>query len=78
LLLLSDDQVTEEEKSELGDEAAIVKMNTLGGSVRMVTHVDFSSEDTQFTIKKLRFVINEIEKKPQSREILQSGILQGY
>lgn len=70
-------QVTEEEKSELGDEAVVVRMNPLGGWARIVTHADVSFEDTQLTIKKLQYVISEIEKKPQSREILQS-CLQGY
>lgn len=63
-------QVTEEEKSDLGDESVIVKMNPMGTWVRMVTHADVSFEDTQLTIKKLQYVINELEKRPKSREIL--------
>lgn len=70
-------QVTGEEKSELGDEAVVVKMNPMGGWARIVTHADFSFEETQLTIKKLQYVISELENNPQSREILQN-VLQGY
>ena len=64
-------QVTEEEKADLGDEAVVVKMNPLGGWARIVTHVDVSYEDTRLAVKKLQYVINELEKRPQSRQILQ-------
>lgn len=45
----------------------------MGEWVRMVTHLDVSAEDIELTIKKLQYVINELEKRPQSR-----GILLGY
>ena len=65
-------QVTDEEREELGEEAVIVRMNPLGSWVRMVTHADVSLEETQLTVKKLQFVINELEKtRRQSRQILQ-------
>lgn len=55
--------MTEEEDADLQDMAVRVKMSSQGVGVRMVTHADVSLEDTQLAIRKLQYVINEIDKR---------------
>lgn len=60
-------QVTEEEKADLTDETAVVRVNPFGGEFcRVVTHADVSMEDTMLAIKKLKYVIGEFDKGSDS------------
>lgn len=71
--------MTEEEKDDLVEDAAIVKVNPFGSFVRIVTHCDVSYEDTLLTIKKLKYVIGELDKGVTLEKGLTNGIiLNGY
>jgi hypothetical protein len=68
-------QVTEEEKADLMDEAAIVRVIPFGAFVRVVTHCDVSYEDTLLTIQKLKYVIGEMDKGVSFDKGLTNGIV---
>ena len=58
-------QVTDREADFLGEEdLCIVRVNPFLGFVRMVTHTDVSSDDIRLVIRKLKYVIEEFERKP--------------
>ena len=67
-------QVTQEEKAQLLDESVVVKVSPVyeyGNAdmcqfVRFVTHADVSSEDMALVVKKLKYVISEIENANQN------------
>ena len=57
-------QVSEEEKENIErDEIVQVKVNPSDEFVRFVTHADVSFEDIQLTVKKIKYVIGELDKK---------------
>ena len=66
--------MTQEEKAQLLDESVVVKVSPVyeyGNPdmcqfVRFVTHADVSSEDMAFVVKKLKYVINEIDNGNQN------------
>lgn len=51
-----------------------MNFNTFGpGVCRLLTHVDVSYEDTLLAIKKIKYVINELEKHPAKRNGMTNG-----
>ena len=66
-------QVTDLEAQVLGgeeDDLCIVRMMPFQGNVRMVTHADVSREEVCMVIKKLKYVIDEFDRKPALKEII--------
>ena len=58
-------QVTDREAEVMGEEdLCIVRVSPFLGKVRMVTHNDVSREDIRLVVRKIKYVIEEFEKKP--------------
>lgn len=72
-------KVTEEEREELGEDVCIMNFNAFGpGVCRLLTHLDVSYEDTLLAIKKMKFVINELEKRPPRKNGFTKGHSNGH
>ena len=69
-------QVTEEEKSDL-DDAIVIRANPFGSFVRFVTHCNVSYEDTLLAIKKLKYVIQEFEKRHSGGLVIEEAQTNG-